>query len=123
MKIKRIVIIEDDELLLSLLEVLLGSYLEESGVVSNIYPFPNCDAYLNAFGDFVPDLILSDVNMIGTNGLELLRAVRSKVPDTFYVIMSGISENRYLALKFGADRFLEKPFKNEEIQAILRKIA
>jgi DNA-binding response OmpR family regulator len=123
MKIKRIVIIEDDELLLSLLELLLGSYLEESGVVSNIYLFSSCDAFLSEFGNFLPDLILSDVNTKSRiNGLELLKKLRKKIPKTLYVIMSA-NDYEEKALEFGADRFLEKPFDNNEIRAILQKIA
>ncbi len=124
MEIKRIVVIEDSESLLSLLEMLLMSYLLKLGISAEIHLFSSADSYLSDFGDFVPNLILSDVDTKSRiNGIELLQKIRAKVSNTFYVIMSGISENRYLALKFGADRFLEKPFKNEEIQAILRKIA
>jgi CheY-like chemotaxis protein len=58
-------------------------------------------------------LILSDINMPGMSGLELLRQIKEtyeKPPPIVMMITAyGDEENYSLALKLGADDFLTKP--------------
>jgi CheY-like chemotaxis protein len=58
-------------------------------------------------------LILSDINMPGMSGLELLRRIRTDHPSAPPVIMMitayGDAENHDQAMHLGADDFLTKP--------------
>ncbi len=58
-------------------------------------------------------LILSDINMPGMSGLELLRRVRGIYPEAppkvFMITAYGDKENRERANVLGADDFLTKP--------------
>ncbi|MEZ4933035.1 MAG: response regulator [Saprospiraceae bacterium] len=58
-------------------------------------------------------LILSDINMPGMSGLELLRQIRESDPDAPPFIMMitayGDAENKAQAERFGANDFLQKP--------------
>ena len=58
-------------------------------------------------------LILSDINMPGMSGLELLQEIKQKFENPSPVVMMitayGDDENYNLAIKFGADDFLTKP--------------
>jgi CheY-like chemotaxis protein len=58
-------------------------------------------------------LILSDINMPGMSGLELLRHIKQKHPQPPPVVMMitayGDSENYNMAFHLGADDFLTKP--------------
>lgn len=58
-------------------------------------------------------LILSDINMPGMNGLDLLKAVKKKYeqppPIVVMITAYGDQENYNLAMEFGADGFLTKP--------------
>lgn len=58
-------------------------------------------------------LILSDINMPGMNGLELLRHIKEKYENPPPVVMMitayGDTENYNQAMKLGADEFLTKP--------------
>lgn len=58
-------------------------------------------------------LILSDINMPGMSGLELLRHIKEKYeappPVVMIVTAYGDQENYNLAMKLGADDFLTKP--------------
>ncbi len=58
-------------------------------------------------------LILSDINMPGMSGLELLRKIKEKYENPPPVVMMitayGDTENYNQAMKFGADEFLTKP--------------
>ncbi|AWN44706.1 DNA-binding response regulator [Methylobacterium durans] len=74
------------------------------------------------------DLILLDVMLPGTSGLDLLRAIRAKgtVP---VIILSARAEeaDRVLGLELGADDYVGKPFGRPEllarIRAVLRRAA
>jgi len=58
-------------------------------------------------------LILSDINMPGMSGLELLRRIKQKYetppPVVMMVTAYGDDENYNQAMKLGADDFLTKP--------------
>lgn len=58
-------------------------------------------------------LILSDINMPGMSGLELLKHIKEHLekppPVVMMVTAYGDEENYRLAMKFGADDFLTKP--------------
>ena len=72
-------------------------------------------------------LILSDINMPKMNGLELLRLVRLESPTPPPIIMMitayGDKENYQLAMRLGADDFLNKPldfkFLKEKLTTLL----
>ena len=58
-------------------------------------------------------LILSDINMPGMSGLELLRHIKGKFekppPVVMMITAYGDDENYNEAMKYGADDFLTKP--------------
>ncbi len=58
-----------------------------------------------------PNLILSDINMPGMSGLELLQIVHKKYPALIiYMITAyGDEEKKQQAKNFGADEYLTKP--------------
>ena len=56
-------------------------------------------------------LILSDINMPGMNGLELLRVIKEKYPNlvVFMVTAYGDEQSQQTARDYGADGFINKP--------------
>ena len=58
-------------------------------------------------------LILSDINMPGMSGLELLEHIKQKYlkppPVVMMITAYGDAENKQMATKLGADDFLTKP--------------
>ncbi len=69
-------------------------------------------AYLNG-NKHEAVLILSDINMPGMSGLELLEKIKQKYHEPPPVVMMitayGDKENYEMAMKLGADDFLSKP--------------
>ena len=51
-------------------------------------------------------LILSDINMLGINGFELLRKVKKSYPDIKTILITAYSQK---AKDYGASDFFEKP--------------
>jgi len=72
-------------------------------------------------------LILSDINMPGMSGLELLEQIKKKFlkppPVVMMITAYGDQENYDMAMKLGADDFLTKPVEfgilKEKLKAIL----
>ncbi|MDQ3290984.1 MAG: response regulator, partial [Bacteroidota bacterium] len=71
-------------------------------------------------------LILSDINMPGMSGLELLRLIRKKhehkPPTIMMVTAYGDEQNYQQAMQFGADDFLTKPLDFSTLKEKLKTI-
>ncbi len=80
-------------------------------------------AMLDSLETEAPDLIVLDIMMPGTNGLEVARRVRqsSRVPILILSIRDEVS-TKLAALDLGADDYLTKPFEVEELLARVRAI-
>ena len=76
---------------------------------------------LETFGDWHPDLVVTDLVMPGVDGLELCRRLRafSQVP---IIVLSAKGDERAKvgALDIGADDYVTKPFGIEELLARMR---
>lgn len=68
-----------------------------------------------------PDLVVTDLIMPDTDGLELIQELRKLDPSARILAISGggrVNANEYLtvARKFGAAAILAKPFSNQELK-------
>ncbi|HPR64884.1 MAG TPA: response regulator [Thermoanaerobaculia bacterium] len=73
---------------------------------------------LNALEQFLPEIIISDVQMGGMSGYELCRRIRSLGHDAipfFFCTVLGSQPERIQGLKVGADEYLVKPVDPEEL--------
>jgi CheY-like chemotaxis protein len=63
-------------------------------------------------------LILSDIDLPGMNGLDLLKRIKQQWPDLPVVMITsyGDAENRRRAADLGADNFLTKPIDFTELK-------
>jgi CheY-like chemotaxis protein len=70
-------------------------------------------------------VILSDINMPGMDGLQLLRHVKGQRPDmpVMMVTAYGDDERRRRARELGAFEFLAKPVDFDHLKAQLRQLA
>jgi putative two-component system response regulator len=75
------------------------------------------DEALRRFAAHGADLILSDLQMPGLGGLELLRRVRAMDDTVGFIILTGAGtvENAVEALRLQADDYLVKPFNVDEV--------
>jgi len=72
-------------------------------------------------GGAAPDLLMLDVMMPGIDGLETLRRIREMEPDLPVVMLSVVAKASAIvgAMQLGAVDYLNKPFEEEELEAIL----
>ena len=68
-------------------------------------------------------MILSDINMPGMSGIELLKSIRQEhpaaPPKVMMITAYGDSDNHDQAIKLGADDFLSKPVDFNELKVKL----
>ena len=72
-----------------------------------------------------PDIVLTDVRMPSIGGIDVLSAARAQDPDLPVILMTAQADLRSAiqAVNAGAYHYIQKPFVNDEIVAILRRAA
>ncbi|MBV6520741.1 MAG: Transcriptional regulatory protein ZraR [Gemmatimonadaceae bacterium] len=82
-------------------------------------------AGLDRIATVSPDIVLTDVRMPAVDGLEILSAVRHRDPDTPVILMTAQAtlQSAMQAVNEGAYYYIQKPFRNDEMVAILRRAA
>jgi DNA-binding NarL/FixJ family response regulator len=72
-----------------------------------------------------PDVVLLDLSMPGIDGLEVIRVVTERSPNTGIIVFSGFAASRMSepALALGADRYLEKGESLDLIGVAVREVA
>ncbi len=99
----------------------------KSGEIHFVFAFSGEEAleYLNSH-DHKAVLILSDINMPGMSGLELLQNIKEKYekppPVVMMITAYGDEENYNQAMQLGADDFLTKPVDFSALKEKLKSI-
>lgn len=72
---------------------------------------------VETYNDIKPDLVLMDITMPNMDGLEALKAIKSKDPNANIVMCSAMGQESMVidAIKSGAKDFIVKPFKPDRI--------
>jgi len=115
---RRILVIEDNDDLAHLLEIHLQDLSYEVELV-----FDGDKGLLKAgTGDY--DLIILDIMLPGTDGLEICRRLRSSSRYTPILMLTSKSSelDRVLGLEMGADDYVTKPFSIRELLARVKAI-
>jgi two-component system chemotaxis response regulator CheY len=109
----KILVVDDEMDIQTLFEQRFRKEIK-SGEVEFVFAFSGEDAlaYLNGH-EHEAVLILSDINMPGMSGLELLGHIKQKYmkppPIVMMITAYGDAENYNMAKELGADDFLTKP--------------
>lgn len=110
-----ILIIDDEPQIRRFLKISLEAYEYSVKEAEN-----GAEGY-RAFFDYRPDLIILDLELPDTNGLELLKKIRevSTVPVIILTVNSG-EDDKINLLDNGADDYLTKPFSVGELNARIK---
>jgi len=111
----KILVIDDEPQIRRVVRVILA------GENYEIVEARSGDAALLRFREFLPDLVLLDLNMPGMSGLETCRAIRETSDVPIIVLTVRHEEEQKVAmLDAGADDYVTKPFGKQELLARIR---
>jgi two-component system response regulator FixJ len=108
-------VIDDDEAMRDSLNFLLDS----TGFTVRL--FDNAQSFLDALPGLDFGCVVSDVRMPGIDGIELLKRLKAQNSPFPILIMTGHGDVPLAveAMKLGAVDFLEKPFEDERLTAMI----
>ena len=111
LKEKTLLIVEDDESTLNSLHKVLSLYFKEVHSASNTY-----DA-LFLFNKYENDIVLSDIQVPGIDGLSFIEKIKRIKKDTYCIVMTAFNNEVYLdrAVEVGISLYLKKPIDMDEI--------
>ncbi|MGA2245895.1 MAG: response regulator [Verrucomicrobiota bacterium] len=116
---KKILFVEDNELLLEL----YGTMLDRERDQWHTTLVPNGQAALALLHQTVFDVVVSDLQMPGVGGIELLTEVRRLHPQTSRIIISGFADQAEVADSLKCTHlFIPKPFNAKTLRAALARI-
>ena len=101
---------------------LIAAFLSREGF--EVKTFENGDALLSACNIALPDLVILDIMMPGTDGLSVCSQLRKANPDLSIIIVSAKDSpyDRVTGLTLGSDDYLIKPFLPLELVARVRSL-
>ncbi len=103
----RILVIEDDEMMLALMRHILVQAGHE------IFPTADGPRGISLYKEHRPDLVLLDLALPTMNGLEVLRRIRDFDTGARVIVVTGYGsdESAEVAFRYGAIDFVQKPFE------------
>jgi two-component system chemotaxis response regulator CheY len=99
--------------------------LQQIGFKNYTYETTGNDAFKTVSNSPV-HLVISDYNMPGMTGLELLKSIREYKPTSRmgFILLSGSTDTTLLdrGRKLGMNNFLKKPFSPKDLQKCIEKV-
>lgn len=113
----RILLVEDEQDIAGV----LSDYLRHAG--HEVEHIDNGTTALARAMAQPPDLVLLDVMLPGTGGIEILRAIRARSSLPVIMITARVEEvDRLIGLELGADDYVCKPFSPREVVARVKAV-
>ncbi len=114
-----ILVVDDEELIVDLLH----DFFEELGY--GVYVAQSAEEAINKLNDGVQyNLVITDINLPGKSGLELLKIVKETKEDLPVVLLTGLKtlDNAISAVKSGATDYITKPFDLDSVRNVVERI-
>lgn len=114
----RLLIVDDDEILLEALSV--GFSRQGFDVI----PCTEADRALEQLNRSNADVVLTDLNMPGTDGIDVCRQLAASRPETPVIVMTGYAtlESAIAAIRVGAYDYIQKPLHVHATSHRLRRL-
>jgi two-component system response regulator AtoC len=114
---KSVLIIDDDPLICKT----LSSHLSKQGF--EVQVADEGEAGIQKFREFGPDLVILDVRLPDTDGIDVLRQIKEKNKKTYVLVMTAYDDMKTTvdAMKLGAFEYLVKPLNFIDIDMTIAK--
>jgi DNA-binding NarL/FixJ family response regulator/signal transduction histidine kinase/ligand-binding sensor domain-containing protein len=115
-----VVVVEDDSSIRSILK----NWLEEADGFACVGVFPDVESALPKIPALKPDVAIVDINLPGLSGIECVRQLKSRIPETQFVMLTVYEDSNHIfdALSAGATGYLVKTTSRESLFAALREV-
>jgi two-component system NtrC family response regulator len=115
--VRKILVIDDDISFRRVLEY----NLQEEGY--EVVTAASGEEGLRLFDGQGADLVITDMKMPGMDGLQVLKGIRERSPETPVIIITafGAVDAAVEAMKLGAYDYISKPFNRDELKLVVRK--
>ena len=107
-------LVDDHEMVIEGLKAMLAAFTERVQVVGQAV---GAERALDVIAELDPDIVLCDVRMQGSSGLDLCQALRERDPARKVVMLSVYDDEQYLfqAMRVGASGYLLKSIGSDEL--------
>lgn len=114
------VIVEDDVSI----RPLLAEWIQETAGFTLLAQFADAESALAAILEKKPQIALCDINLPGLSGIELVRQVKPRLPETQFVMLTIYEDSNHIfeALSAGATGYLSKRTPREALITALRDV-
>jgi two-component system NtrC family response regulator len=112
-----ILVVDDDASLRRVTQM----QLEEAGY--EVLTAADAAAGLELMEAFVPSLVITDLKIPGMSGIELLRELRSRYPETTVILITafGTVQTAVEAMRAGAYDYITKPIDYDELRLVVER--
>jgi DNA-binding NarL/FixJ family response regulator len=110
----RVVLVDDHEMVIEGLKAMLTSFTDRVRVVGQAV---GVERAVEVVDELQPDVVLCDVRMQGSSGLDLCKMLRERGSDRKVVMLSVYDDEQYLfqALRVGASGYLLKSISSDDL--------
>lgn len=115
----RAVLLDDEPLVLRY----LGGLCRQIPGLEVLAAFDNAPAALTYLASHPADLLLTDIEMPGLNGIDAVRLLRETMPDLGVIFITGYEEYALKAFQMDAVAYLTKPCTPEELRKAVKRAA
>ncbi len=117
----RVAIVDDNQDLRQGLEIIIGEHTDEFEFLA---AFPDAESACKKIPEMKPDVVLMDINLPGMSGIDCLKQLRTKVPDTDVIMLTVFADDNTVfdSLCAGAAGYLTKNAAPEQIIDALREV-
>ncbi len=115
----KVLLVDDERSILDSLEILL------KGEGYDVTAAAGGDAGVTALEEERPDIVVTDIRMPSTSGMEVLARAREVDPEIAVILMTAQAslQSAVQAVNEGAYYYIQKPFSNDELLTICRRAA
>lgn len=112
-----IYVVDDDKIIVDS----LSEFLRLEG--HDVDGGPSFEDAMQALSRKPYDMVITDINMPGADGFELLRVLKQRDPDLAVIMITGYGtiESAVEAIKMGAYDYLTKPIIDEELRLVVER--